>query len=158
MKRLPNIRGFTLIELMVVVAIVGILMATATLAYNVFIDKAKTVQAMADLKKMQLAIELLASETEKWPGPNNVGETANMEVWDLSAANAGLVATNGAFPGWSGPYIASVPKDPWGSNYFFDPDYRIGGVFYAVIGSFGPNKVGRNRYDSDDLIIKLAAQ
>ena len=158
MKRLPNIRGFTLIELMVVVAIVGILMATAILAYNVFIDKAKTVQAMVDLKKMQLAIELLASETEKWPGPNNVGETANMEVWDLSAANAGLVATNGAFPGWSGPYIASVPKDPWGSNYFFDPDYRIGGVFYAVIGSFGPNKVGRNRYDSDDLIIKLAAQ
>ena len=139
-------------------AIVGILMVTATLAYNVFRDKAKTVQAMADLKKIQLAIELLAIDTEKWPGPNNVGEIANMEVWDLSAANAGLVATNGAFPGWSGPYIASVPKDPWGSNYFFDPDYRIGGVFYAVIGSFGPNKVGRNRYDSDDLIIKLAAQ
>jgi type II secretory pathway pseudopilin PulG len=97
---------------MVVVAIVGILMATATLAYNVFRDKAKTVQAMADLKKIQLAIELLATDTEKWPGPNNVGETANMEVWDLNAANAGLVATSGAFPGWNGPYIASVPKDP----------------------------------------------
>ena len=42
-------------------------------------------------------------------------------------------------------------KDPWGSDYFFDPDYRINGVMWPVVGSFGPNRVGPNQYDSDDI-------
>jgi len=79
-------------------------------------------------------------------------------VWDLNAANAGLVATNGGFPNWDGPYMQSVPKDPWGSDYFFDLDYRIDGKDFAVVGSFGPNKVGKNLYDSDDIILILPAQ
>ena len=153
--RAKNSRGLTLIEMMIVIAIIGILAATAIPQFSTYTKKAKIAEAMAELKEIQFVIELLACDTEKWPGPNNVGETANMEVWDLSAANAGLVATNGAFPGWNGPYIASVPKDPWGNNYFFDPDYTIGGVVYAVIGSFGPNGVGPNQYDSDDVIIRL---
>jgi type IV pilus assembly protein PilA len=153
-----NSRGFTLIELMVVIAIIGVLTAIAIPQFSAYKEKAKVAEAMSELKEIQLVIELLASDTEKWPGPNEVGETANLEVWDLNAANAGLVATNGAFPGWDGPYIASVQKDPWGNNYFFDPDFKIGGVNYAVIGSFGSNGVGPNQYDSDDVIIKLAAQ
>jgi len=143
---------------MVVITIIGILAAIAIPQFSAYREKAKVAVATSELKEIQLVIELLACDTEKWPGPNEVGETADQEVWDLNAANAGLVATGGAFPGWNGPYIASVPKDPWGTDYFFDPDYRIGGVFYAVIGSFGPNGVGPNQYDSDNVIIKLAAQ
>ena len=147
-----------MIELIVVIAIIGVLTAIAIPQFSAYKEKAKVAEAMSELKEIQLFIELLASDTEKWPGPNEVGETANLEIWDLNAANAGLVATNGAFPGWEGSYIASVPKDPWGKNYFFDPDFNIGGVNYAVIGSFGSNGVGSNQYDSDDVIIKLAAQ
>jgi hypothetical protein len=40
-------------------------------------------------------------------------------------------------------------------DYFFDPDYYIGGVKYPVLGSFGPNKVGKNVYDSDDVYLVL---
>lgn len=154
MKRSP---GFTLIELMVVVGILGILMATAITAYNAFREKAKTVHAMADLKRIRLAIEDLAADTDKWPGPSEVGKIADQEVWDLNSPEAGLVATNGGFPHWSGPYIQSVPKDPWGSDYFFDPDYDLNGRDVAAIGSFGPNKQGRNLYDSDDVILILPA-
>jgi hypothetical protein len=113
---------------------------------------------MSELKEIQFVIELLASDTEKWPGPNEVGEIADQEVWDLNTANAGLVVANAGFPGWDGPYVQSVPKDPWGSDYFFDPDYTINGEHFAIIGSFGPNKLGQNLYDSDDVIVILSAQ
>jgi len=151
-------RGYTLLELLVAIAVIGILVATAIPLYGRYREKARSVLAYRDLKEIQLGIELLATDTEQWPGPNDVGKIANQEVWDLNAGTAGLVATNGGFPNWDGPYMQSVPKDPWGSDYFFDPDYDINGKQFAVVGSFGPNKVGKNLYDSDDIILVLPAQ
>jgi hypothetical protein len=66
-----------------------------------------------------------------------------------------LVANGGGWDGWIGPYLTMVPADPWGMDYFMDEDYEIDGVDYTVIGSFGPNKVGPNLYDDDDIIIIL---
>lgn len=150
--------GFTILELIVNVAIIGILTAIAIPAYINFRDKARVAQAKSDLHTIMLAMEQLANDTSKWPGPQNVGVTADAEVWNLSASSAGLVATNGGFPNWQGPYMQSVPKDPWGSNYFFDPDYKIGGTDYAVIGSFGPNQCCKNTYDSDNIYLVLPTQ
>jgi len=48
--------------------------------------------------------------------------------------------------------MKSIPQDPWGNNYFFDTDYDVNGVgTRAVVGSYGPNGVGNNLYDSDDI-------
>jgi type II secretion system protein G len=151
-------RGFTLIEILVIIAIISILASIAIPQYTAYRDKARIALIKADLRNIQRAMEILASDTERWPGPNSVGVTANQEVWDLNSPDAGLVVSNGGFPNWNGPYIDSVPKDPWGSDYFFDPDYKIGGVDYPVVGSFGPNKVGPNIYDSDDLYLILPLQ
>ncbi len=147
-------RGFTLIEVLVSIAIVGILVAIAIPAYSGFKAKAKITQAKAELKDLQTAIDALANDTENWPGPSPVGVVANAEVWDLNSAGAGLIAS-GSFTDWNGPYAQIVRKDPWGSDYFFDPDYEINGVDYPVVGSFGPNMAGQNAYDADDIYLIL---
>lgn len=69
---------------------------------------------------------------------------------------AGLIDTDGAYLNWKGPYMGVIPKDPWGNNYFFDTDYDIGGgVMRVVLGSYGPNGVGNNLYDADDIRLIL---
>lgn len=100
------------------------------------------------------------------------------EVEDLSTPDAGLLqcATNRFGTKWQGPYLEKLPIDPWGKPYFFDSDYNVGpnnadakpGAFIigggkgmggtfnkVVVGSYGPNKVGNNTYDGDDLYIIL---
>ncbi len=153
-----NNSGFTILELIVNVAIIGILTAIAVPAYTTFRDKARVAQARSDLHNIQLAMELLANDTSQWPGHQPVGKTntaANNEIWDLSDEIAGLVDTDGNFPNWKGPYMKSVPKDPWGMNYFLDTDYYVNGKLEAALGSFGPNKCCQNVYDSDDVILVL---
>lgn len=160
--RSKNSRGFTLVEVLVVCAIISVLSGISIPAYLGFGKKAEIARAKADLKNIQLAMDLLVIDTDQWPGPSNANAISpngsNNEVWDLSLPQAGLVATNGAFNTWDGPYLASMPLDPWGNKYFFDSDYEIDGQDFAVIGSFGPNGVGPNQYDSDDVVVFLRVQ
>jgi general secretion pathway protein G len=154
MKSFSGAKGFTLIELMVVIAIIGILATLAMMGAAAYREKAKVAEAIADLDRIYKAIVLLENDTNEWPGHQTIGQVNNggaNEVWDLSAASAGIVATDGAFSDWDGPYMSAMPDDPWGNPYFLDTDYTIGGVDRIVLGSFGPNGVGPNIYDSDDV-------
>ena len=157
-------RGFTLIEILVVTGVIGILLGIAVPAYNEYREKGKIAEAQQVLKDIERAIIALAIDTGQWPGPALVGKESNDEIENLNLAKAGLVTfTNVAdFPNWNGPYIEpSVPLDPWGNNYFFDPDYEIpkgNSDQVPVIGSYGPNGEGRNDYDTDDVILPLACK
>jgi general secretion pathway protein G len=155
MKTPADSRGFTLIELMIVIAIVGILAAIALIVSSSYAKRAKVAEATCDIDMIYKAIVVLEIDTGQWPGHQTISQInkagAN-EVWDLSVGAAGLVITDGNFPDWDGPYLPSVPKDPWGNDYFLDTDYQIKGVDYIVLGSFGPNGVGQNLYDDDDVI------
>jgi len=148
-------QGFTLVEIMIVVGIIGLLSAIAIPSFQKARDVARINAAKNDVRLISAAIDMLAFHTAQWPGGLVAGDPANPEVWDLSPGSAGITANDGTFTRWQGPYMDTMPADPWGNNYFFDPDYNISGTDYAVVGSFGPNGVGQNVYDSDNIYVKM---
>lgn len=159
-------KGFTLIELLVVIAIVGILSAVVLASVRTAREEAKIAKSRLMLKQIRSAIAMLETDTGEWPGHKTIedieGGVGGNEIWDLNAPEAGLVETDGLFTDWSGPYIHTIPIDPWNNNYFFDTDYDIdpgaGNTWAAVIGSFGPNGIGPNLYDSDDIYELLVSE
>ena len=153
-KRRRASAGFTLIEVLIVTSVIGILATIASLGGNTYREKAKIARTQAEIDRIHKAIVLLEADTGLWPGHQRPGvsTSGSNEVWNLAAASAGLLRTDGGYPNWNGPYLTSLPKDPWGMDYFLDTDYRVNGVNRAALGSFGPNKVGQNMYDSDDVI------
>jgi len=96
--------GYTLIELMVNLAIIGILVAISISTYMTYKEKAKIARVQAELKNIHLAIEALATDTERWPGPNTVGVTADQEIWDLTTPEAGLLSATNVFTNWQGQW------------------------------------------------------
>ncbi|MFC1662795.1 prepilin-type N-terminal cleavage/methylation domain-containing protein [Patescibacteria group bacterium] len=159
-------KGFTLIEILVGIAIIGILAAIGIVAFNGARAKARIADAQADIRSIVNAIKVLEFDTSEWPNhqpanivctnlPNPPGCPADNEVEDLNTDAAGIMQTDGTYLNWNGPYLTDMPVDPWGTNYFIDTDYDVNGTDYAVVGSYGPNTVGKNIYDDDDIIISL---
>jgi general secretion pathway protein G len=150
-----NRPGFTLIELLVVIAIIGILSTLAIVALTYARNAAKIAAAKHEIDVLTLALKELENDTGQWPLHQTVDQITAVganEAWDLNAPEVGIVATDGNFVGWRGPYMTSVPLDPWGHPFFYDSDYVVNGENKVVLGSFGPNGVGQNLYDSDDII------
>jgi len=151
--------GYTLIELLTIIAIIGVLFTVIITNVRIALDKAAIASAQAEIHELRKAVEFLIDNTGQWPGHNTIGAVgmgaSGNEVWDLTTPSAGLLATDGTYPNWGGPYLPTIPTDSWDNNYFFDPDYdvdpTVGVRWAAVIGSFGPNGDGQHVYDSDDI-------
>ncbi len=158
--------GFTLIEILIAVSIIAVLASIIIAAANGARESAKIAKAKAMARQIRTAISMLEGDTGQWPGHKTIeeveGGAGGNEIWDLNAPLAGLTATDGNFPNWNGPYISSIPLDPWGNNYFFDTDYDVdpgsGTTWAAAVGSFGPNGQGRNVYDSDNIFLILKSE
>jgi len=158
--------GFTLVELLVVIAIIGLLSTLAMVALNQAREKAKIAKAQHEVDQIVTAIRLLENDSGEWPGHQTIGivcqgTCSGNEICgdgctcSIDDGCAGLAQDDGVTPYgyWGGPYMGNIPEDPWGNEYFFDTDYNhteYGQV--AVVGSYGPNGVGNNQYDSDDIL------
>jgi len=150
-------KGFTIIEILVVIGIIAFL-ATIVMGGSHYAKVyANQTKAESDVATIAKAIDTLALDTRQWPGHQTVyvacsGSCDNNEIANLFLPSSGLKSTDGSFPNWNGPYMQVLTMDPWGNNYFMDTDYEIDGETKAVVGSYGPNGVGLNQYDGDDIV------
>lgn len=106
-SRRQRSRGFTLIEIMVVVVIIGIL--AAIVAPNIFDqpDKARIVKARQDIAAIETALNLYKLDNFVYPSTQQGLEA-------LVAPPQGDPPARNWKPGG---YLKSVPKDPWGNPY-----------------------------------------
>ncbi len=170
--RQTNKSGFTLMEILIIVGIIALLNSLAVIGVQQARKNAKISKAKNDLDAIATAIGQLMVDTGEWPGhqtPEEINNVSGNEIWDLNASSSGIVATDGLYDNWKGPYMPEVRKDPWGSDYFFDTDYEVkadgtpcdgsaGCRTAAVVGSFGPDREGKNLYNADDIIKILTAE
>lgn len=106
--------GFTLIELLVVIAIIGILASIVLASLNSARKKSRDARRIADVKQLQLALELYFDAQSPQGYPNASGATALA----LLTTGCGGAAC-----------IPNIPKDPLGTDYNFigcSTTYHIG--------------------------------
>ncbi|MEN7973240.1 MAG: prepilin-type N-terminal cleavage/methylation domain-containing protein [Verrucomicrobiota bacterium] len=147
--------GFTLVEIVIVVSILGILAAMGTLAVSKSINNSRRKTAESELQILSSAVLELAWDTGKWPNGAWRTDPGSDQVSDISSPRAGLMyAANNIYPDWKGPYYEGSVKDSWNTPYFFDPAYRgpaTSNEARVVVGSCGPDRASQ----SDDIIILL---
>jgi general secretion pathway protein G len=99
-------RGFTLLELLVVMVIIGLLASYVGPKYFAQIGKSEVKTTRAQIDALGKAIDQFRLDVGRYP--------------TTEEGLASLVTKPANLPKWDGPYLAkSVPLDPWGNAYVY---------------------------------------
>ena len=144
--RFRSNKGFTLIELVMVMVILSIL--AGALVVNVANRRrfAERTTAMQDIRTLELALDLYEAD-------NGYPPTAEQGLMALvRKPSTAPVPRN-----WNGPYLknkTTVPKDPWGNEYQYVYPGRLIPTGYDLI-SYGPDGIPGGGDDSSADITNL---
>ncbi len=108
-------KGFTLVELLVVISIIGILATMVLTSLNTARIKARDVRRVSDLRQISLALAMYYDSNNAYPSGNDI-DWNDESGMDFDLENSG--------------YIASIPVDPVDSGnliykYFTDSNSQI---------------------------------
>jgi general secretion pathway protein G len=129
-RRAPNDRrpgesGFTLVELMVVIVIIGLLATVVMINVLPSQDRAMVTKARADIATLEQAMEMYRLDNLTYPPAGDL----NALVAPPAGSQAGRYRPGG--------YIRSLPKDPWGRPYQLAVPGRTGAFDIYSLGADG---------------------
>ena len=99
-------QGFTLIEIMVVVIIIGLLAAVIVPSVINKVDEARVSKAKADIQSLETALTMFRLDNSKYPTTDQGLQALIVQPTDPSIRH------------WrQGGYLERISKDPWGNDY-----------------------------------------
>ena len=117
--------GFTLVEILVVITIIGLIMALVGPRVLNYLSELKVKTARIQIQNLGSALDLFYLDAGRYPS---------------SAEGLGaLVQPIGGVASWNGPYLkgGSVPLDPWGKAYVYRSPGEHGAYDVVSLGSDG---------------------
>lgn len=133
-------RGFTLLELLVVIVIIGLLASYVGPKYFAQLGKSEVAVAKSQIVAFEKALDNYRIDNGRYPSSEE--GLAALQARPANAANAAK---------WNGPYLKKeIPLDPWGNPYVYrSPGSRGGREDFEIISLGKDGKPGGEGENAD---------